>query len=117
MNAKTHRRPPSHRIDPSQVSFNFAGTDVLDQVLSTREIVRITGRHRVTIYRWIQAGLFPRKHETRGHKVGWLRSDVQRWLQHQPFDDAPPQTWDGWRDPPVDRQGVSARRGTGYDVR
>jgi prophage regulatory protein len=104
MNAKTHRRRPSHRFDPSQVTFNFEGADVLDQVLSTREIVRITGRHRVTIYRWIQAGLFPRKHATRGHKVGWLRSDVQRWLKHErPFDDARLQTSDSRQDPPGDR--------------
>lgn len=27
----------------------------IDQVLSTRDIVKITGRHRITIYRWIRA--------------------------------------------------------------
>ncbi len=56
----------------------------LDQVLSTRQVVEITGKHRVTIYRWIRAGIFPRKHESRGHKVGWLRSDVEAWLQRCP---------------------------------
>jgi len=88
MNAKIHRRRLTRRIEPSQVPFNFGHADALDQVLNTREIVRITGRHRVTIYRWIQAGLFPHKHETHGHKVGWLRSDVQRWLQR----DGPPRS-------------------------
>jgi prophage regulatory protein len=53
----------------------------IDQVLSTRDIVMITGRHRITIYRWIRAGIFPRKHEAHGHKVGWLRSDVEQWLR------------------------------------
>ena len=31
----------------------------IDQVLSTREIERITGRHRCTVYRWVCAGTFP----------------------------------------------------------
>jgi prophage regulatory protein len=53
----------------------------LDQVLSTRQVVTITGKHRVTIYRWIRAGIFPKKHDAHGHKVGWLRSDVERWLR------------------------------------
>ena len=53
----------------------------IDQVLSTRDIVKITGRHRITIYRWIRAGIFPKNHEAHGHKVGWLRSDVEQWLR------------------------------------
>jgi len=56
----------------------------IDQVLSTRQVVEITGKHRVTIYRWIRAGIFPEKHESRGHKVGWLRSDIETWLQRSP---------------------------------
>jgi predicted DNA-binding transcriptional regulator AlpA len=51
----------------------------IDQVLSTHDIERITGRHRCTIYRWVRAGTFPRKRAGGGR--GWLRSDVERWLQ------------------------------------
>lgn len=50
----------------------------IDQVLSTRDIERITGRHRCTIYRWVRAGTFPEKRAGGGQ--GWLRSDVERWL-------------------------------------
>ena len=50
----------------------------IDQVLSTRDIERITGRHRCTIYRWVCAGTFPAKRAGGGR--GWLRSDVVRWL-------------------------------------
>jgi len=53
----------------------------IDQILSTRQVMQITGKHRVTIYRWIRAGIFPKKHDAHGHKVGWLRSDVEAWLQ------------------------------------
>ena len=51
----------------------------IDQVLGTREVERITGRHRCTIYRWVRAGTFPEKRAGGGR--GWLRSDVERWLQ------------------------------------
>jgi predicted DNA-binding transcriptional regulator AlpA len=50
----------------------------IDQVLSTRDIERITGRHRCTIYRWVCAGTFPKKRAGGGR--GWLRSDIERWL-------------------------------------
>jgi predicted DNA-binding transcriptional regulator AlpA len=51
----------------------------IDQVLSTRDIERITGRHRCTIYRWVRAGTFPEKRAGGGR--GWLRSDIEHWLQ------------------------------------
>ncbi len=51
----------------------------IDQVLGTHDIERITGRHRCTIYRWVRAGTFPEKRAGGGR--GWLRSDVERWLQ------------------------------------
>ena len=50
----------------------------IDQVLGTRDVERITGRHRCTIYRWVCAGTFPSKRA--GGGKGWLRSDVERWL-------------------------------------
>jgi predicted DNA-binding transcriptional regulator AlpA len=52
--------------------------DGIDQVLNTRDVERITGRHRCTLYRWVLAGTFPAKRAGRGR--GWLRSDVERWL-------------------------------------
>jgi predicted DNA-binding transcriptional regulator AlpA len=60
-------RTPSERI---------AG---IDQVLSTHDVERITGKHRCTIWRWVLAGTFPPKRA--GGGCGWLRSDVERWLQ------------------------------------
>ena len=52
---------------------------VLDQLLNTRDVERITRRHRCTIYRWVRAGTFPGKRAGGGR--GWLRSDVEKWLQ------------------------------------
>ena len=67
-------REPLERPLPARV----AG---IDQVLSARDVQRITGRHRVTIYRWVRAGTFPEKRAGGGR--GWLRSDVERWLHGQ----------------------------------
>ena len=51
----------------------------IDQVLTTDDVVRITGRHRCTIYRWVLAGTFPPKRAGGGR--GWLRSEIERWLK------------------------------------
>jgi predicted DNA-binding transcriptional regulator AlpA len=45
----------------------------------TGELVLVRDqKHRCTIYRWIRAGTFPPKRAGGGR--GWLRSDVERWL-------------------------------------
>ncbi len=53
----------------------------VDELLSTREIVRITGKHRSTVLRWMSQGLFPDKAKIHGLRLGWRRSDIERWLQ------------------------------------
>jgi predicted DNA-binding transcriptional regulator AlpA len=70
------RREPESESRPSPPRQPVAG---IDQVLSTRDVERITGRHRCTIYRWVCAGTFPAKRAGDGR--GWLRSDVELWLQ------------------------------------
>lgn len=55
-------------------------------VLYTREILRITQRHRTTIYRWIQSHTFPSKRLLGGRRRGWLRSDIERWLAGNQFE-------------------------------
>jgi len=65
----------SGRRMASPLSVRIAG---IDQVLSTRDVEQITGRHRCTIYRWVCAGTFPPKRAGDGR--GWLRSDIERWL-------------------------------------
>jgi predicted DNA-binding transcriptional regulator AlpA len=70
-------RPPSEPERPERtLPERVAG---IDQVLRTHDVERITGRHRCTIYRWVRAGTFPEKRAGGGR--GWLRSDVERWLQ------------------------------------
>jgi prophage regulatory protein len=51
----------------------------VDQMLTMRDVLTITRRHRATIYRWIEAGLFPAPREYKGHQIGWARSDIESW--------------------------------------
>jgi predicted DNA-binding transcriptional regulator AlpA len=76
VNQDRPRRSPTVRERQASPSpTRIAG---IDQVLSTREVEQITGRHRCTIYRWVCAGTFPPKRAGGGR--GWLRSDIERWL-------------------------------------
>lgn len=61
----------------------------LDPVLAMRDVVRVTGKHRATIHRWMKQGLFPQKSVPRARPVGWLRSDIARWLYGEKAADPP----------------------------
>jgi len=79
--AVTRSRPPkakTPRVEAPEhpLPERIAG---IDQVLSTHDVERITGKHRCTIYRWVLAGAFPQRRA--GGGCGWLRSDVERWLK------------------------------------
>lgn len=76
--ARSKRRAPGYRSGEPSERGQADRLPGIDQVLSTRDIERITGRHRCTIYRWVCAGTFPPKRAGGGR--GWLRSDVERWL-------------------------------------
>lgn len=56
----------------------------LDEILWMRDVVHLTGKHRCTIHRWMNRGLFPPKNAPRGHPTGWLRSTIERWLLGPP---------------------------------
>jgi predicted DNA-binding transcriptional regulator AlpA len=66
----------SIRPSPQARSLEPKLTDRLDQRMPTREVLRIVGVNRSTVFRWIRKGLFPQKHVA----GGWLRSDVEKWL-------------------------------------
>jgi predicted DNA-binding transcriptional regulator AlpA len=74
--AKTARVEAPERPLPERIA-------EIDQVLSTHDVERITGKHRCTIYRWVLAGAFPPRRAGGGR--GWLRSDVERWLKGHGF--------------------------------
>jgi len=46
-------------------------------------VKEVTGLSRSTIYLRIKKGEFPKPISLGGRAVGWLESDIQRWLREQ----------------------------------
>lgn len=47
------------------------------------EVEKVTGLSRSTIYKRISEGSFPKPIPLGGRLVGWKKSDIQEWLEHQ----------------------------------
>lgn len=71
LTSRARKQPTSPDIKPPVPN--------VDQMLTMRDVLTITRRHRATIYRWIAAGLFPAPREYKGHQIGWARSDIESW--------------------------------------
>jgi predicted DNA-binding transcriptional regulator AlpA len=56
----------------------------MDEILWMRDVVQLTGKHRCTIHRWMNRGVFPQKNAPRDRPTGWLRSTIERWLLGPP---------------------------------
>jgi prophage regulatory protein len=52
------------------------------QFLRRSDVEQLTGLSRSTIYRFIQAGTFPRPISIGGRSVRWRSSDVTAWMGH-----------------------------------
>src|SRR5262245_44777940 len=53
-------------------------------LLTARDVSRLTRRSKWAVYGLVLVGRFPRKRRFRGRAVGWLRSDVHEWLARRP---------------------------------
>jgi prophage regulatory protein len=47
---------------------------------SLRDVVRMTGLSRTTIWRAERGGHFPRRRQLTPGRVGWLASEVEAWM-------------------------------------
>lgn len=53
------------------------------EILSPDEVVRLTRRHRWMLRLLTLLGRFPPVLRLRGRVIGWLRNDVEQWLEYQ----------------------------------
>ena len=51
-----------------------------EEILSARDVARLTRRPRWVVLSLALLGRLPRKRRFRGRRIGWLRSDVIQWL-------------------------------------
>ena len=55
-----------------------------DEFWNVRAIAARTGLARSTIYRYVEAGYFPRQRHLGPGRVGWLASEVRTWMATRP---------------------------------
>jgi len=53
------------------------------QILREKEVIKIVGLSRTSIWRKERLGTFPRRVKlgAGGRAIGWLRRDLENWLQ------------------------------------
>ena len=57
-----------------------------DRLLRRRDVERITGMSRASIYRLMQDGDFPRPVKIGATAVRWKESDIAAWIESLPVD-------------------------------
>ena len=55
-----------------------------DRLLRRREVEKVTGLARSSIYRYMQEGNFPRPLRVGPAAVRWKASDITDWLESRP---------------------------------
>jgi predicted DNA-binding transcriptional regulator AlpA len=79
--SRVPREPPTHRTLGDRA---VKRTSDWDEILWMRDILQLTGKHRCTIHRWMNLGIFPQKNVPRGRPTGWRRSTIELWLLGSP---------------------------------
>jgi prophage regulatory protein len=57
---------------------------MIDHVLTKKAVVAITGRSATSLWRDVNAGIFPPPRQIGPNRIGWLASEVQAWLESRP---------------------------------
>lgn len=53
------------------------------QFIRLPEVVELVGLSKMTIYRMVASGLFPKQIRLGANSVAWVRSEVQAWSQQR----------------------------------
>jgi len=56
----------------------------MEKLLRPKDVQRMIGLSRTTIWRLEQRGLFPLRRQLGARIVGWLEEDVSAWLESLP---------------------------------
>ena len=52
-----------------------------DRIMRTDECEHMTGLSESTIWRLEQQGEFPQRRRISKHAIGWLESEIQKWIR------------------------------------
>jgi prophage regulatory protein len=50
------------------------------RLIRIKEVLRICGKSRSSVYEAIQKGEFPKPVKLRGRSSGWIRSEIENWV-------------------------------------
>lgn len=54
------------------------------KVLTSGEVMNMTGLSRITIWRYEKANSFPKRRQLGTRRVGWIESEIRDWLESRP---------------------------------
>ena len=54
-----------------------------EDILRLKQVTAKTGISRATIYKSIKSGTFPKQVNLGPRSVGWLKSEIQNWIQER----------------------------------
>ncbi len=55
-----------------------------DHVMTRKAVIAATGRSATSLWRDCQAGTFPAPRQIGPKRIGWISSEVQKWLESRP---------------------------------
>ena len=53
-------------------------------ILRVRDVARVTGLSRTTLWRLERRGEFPRRLRLAANSVGWIESEIRAWIETRP---------------------------------
>lgn len=53
------------------------------RILRLRDVMDKTGLARSTVYKYIEAGTFPKPIDLGGRSVGWVDEEINDWIQEK----------------------------------
>lgn len=56
---------------------------IINEIIRPRELPRLTGLSRTTIWRLEKDGKFVQKIRLTEHSIGYRRSDIQQWIEER----------------------------------
>lgn len=59
-------------------------TSIETRVIRMKELIRITGLSRTTIWRWVNSGDLPIPIILGTSNIGWLAAEIYEWLKTRP---------------------------------
>ena len=70
------------RLDVVSSGERRAGSPTAEvRLIRLKEVLRICGKSRSSVYEAIQKGQFPKPVKLRGRSSGWIRSEIEHWVQ------------------------------------